>query len=84
MSRYAVVPTAGCYGSGSRVASLAVVADLGRAVSMARRSTAEFRRAMRPHGGSSGGYRVIATDVRDRRSVSWLGWELDLHPTVAS
>lgn len=82
MSRYAIVPTAGCYSSGARVHALAVVGDLERARARARSATREYRAAMRPHGGSSGGYRVVATEATTRRDAVWLGWELDLEPTV--
>jgi len=62
---YAVVPTAGMYGSGDRVRISYRTNDYGRAVAYARRSTTAYQDMMRCHGGTSGGYRVIPWDSSD-------------------
>ena len=84
--RYAIVISRGRYGSGSRIAPATVLGDRERAVSRAARMGREFRRVMRAYGGTSGGFRVVEVDasVRSRCEVSWLGWELDLHPSVGA
>lgn len=86
MSRYAIVPTAGCHGSGEKVRPLAVLADRFDAHYKARQKTRQFQDGMRPHGGSSGGYRVIVVDqsVKTRDDVEWFGHELDRIPSDPS
>lgn len=72
MSRaYAVVPTSGRYGSGSIVRPVSRHRTLASATRAADRATRSYCAAMRPHGGSSGGYRVVAW------RPEWLGWALD-------
>ena len=73
---YAVVPSHGCYGSGSKVRPLSTHSTLARAERKAERATSEYRAAMRRYGGSSGGYRVVEA------RASWLGWELDRMPSL--
>lgn len=77
--RYAVVQSPGCHGSGERVRPISMHVDLAKALAAAKKATREYQRAMRPHGGSSGYYRVI--EAPDR---VWLGWELDLYPTITA
>jgi len=80
MTRYAVVPAPGCYGSGDLVSAITTCADLDRALQIAQRETTKYRVAMAPHGGSSGGYRVVETDATTRSETCWGGWELDSLP----
>jgi hypothetical protein len=56
---YAVVPSQGRYGSGDTVYTLYRTDDLDKARRRAAKATREFQDAMRPHGGTSGGYRVV-------------------------
>lgn len=77
---YAIVPSPGCYGSGSTVRPLAILSDLPRALKRAQTATRAYRRGM--PGYTSGGYRVVECAGTDRRSVSWLGWELDRQPSL--
>lgn len=60
--KYAVVPSQGTYGSDSKVYATYRSDDLDRAKAKAAKLTRDYQRDMRPHGGSSGGYRVIAWD----------------------
>lgn len=87
MSRYAVVPSQGCYGSGEWVYAASLHADLRTAVARAAAATRSYRAAMARYGGSSGGYRVVETEARTRRDAVWLGHDLDrvagCHPAVA-
>lgn len=76
--QYAIVPAPGMYGSQSKVRPVARSNSLERAQSRAAKATREFRAAMRKHGGSSGGYRVIEHNGDDW----WFGYELDRMPTA--
>lgn len=69
---YAVVPSHGCYGSGSKVRPLCRATTLEAAKKKAAKATREYRAAMAKHGGSSGGYRVIKSN-----DAWWYGHELD-------
>jgi hypothetical protein len=82
VTRYAIVPTHGRYGSGERVHALSVHGALVKAEGRARRATRQFQAAMRAHGGTSAGYRVVETDATTRRDAVWLGHELDRTPSV--
>ena len=62
---FAVVPTQGRYDSGDAVRIADTTSDLGTARAIASRLTAEYQRMMKPHGGSNGGYRVIAWGTID-------------------
>ena len=77
--RYAVVPTQGMYGSGDVVRIAGSSDSLQTAQSIARKRTQAFQDNMRPYGGTSGGYRVIAWD-REDRTID--GCFLDRKPTV--
>lgn len=81
--RYAIVPGPGMYGSGSRVRALRVCGDLDTAARLATQWTRGLREIMSHYGGTSGRYRVIETDARDRRDACWLGHDLDRIPEVA-
>ena len=78
MSRFAVVPSAGCYSQSSRVRAISTHATLLNARRAAARATREYRAAMRSVGGSSGYYRVVATDAATTRDAVWqFGHDLD-------
>lgn len=62
---FAIVPTQGMYGSGDAVRVAETAGDLTAARAIASRLTADYQRMMRPHGGSNGGYRVIAWGTMD-------------------
>ena len=72
--KYAVVPTAGRYSSGDSVRVARTSDNLATARKIAKKLTAEYQDGMRPYGGSSGGYRVIAWG-QDDRTIS--GYSLD-------
>lgn len=72
---YAVVPSPGCYGSGSRVRPVRVLSTFERARRYAEAATADYRNGMPGH--TSGGYRVVEAGPE-----SWFGWELDQEPTL--
>lgn len=57
--RYAVIPSHGCYGSGSKVHPVSRHRTIEAAEKKAAKATREYQDAMRRHGGSSGGYRVV-------------------------
>ena len=57
---FAVVPTQGRYDSGDIVRIAETASDLSTAHVIASRLTKEYQSMMKPHGGSNGGYRVIA------------------------
>ncbi len=80
--RYAIVPAHGCYSSESKVRPLRVVGDREKAIKAAEKASREYREALRPYGGTSGGYRVVLTDAHSRRSAVWRGWELDREPSI--
>ena len=82
MSRYAVVPSQGCYGSGERVSAEQVCDTRSAAIAIAARLTARYRARMRRHGCSSGGYRVVETEASSAADTSWLGHALDRTPSV--
>lgn len=70
---FAIVPTQGRYSSGDNVRVARLSNDLDSARKIARKLSGEYQRGMRPYGGSSGGYRVIAWDQSDRTiSGYWL------------
>ena len=71
---YAVVPTQGMYQSGDSVRVARTSGNLETARKIARKLSDEYQRGMRPYGGSSGGYRVIAWGTTDR-TIS--GYSLD-------
>lgn len=79
---YAVVPSHGRYGSGDRVTALSVHGERAEAIRRAARATRQFQDAMRRHGGTSGGYRVVETDYSTIDDASWLGHELDRKPSA--
>jgi len=80
--KYAIVPQ-GCYGSGDIINPRRVCKLLATALKNAKKLTGAYQKAMRPHGGSSGGYRVIEVeDNETRRNTSWFGHELDRIPSV--
>jgi hypothetical protein len=68
---FAIVPTQGMYGSGDIVRVARLSNDLDAARKIAKKLTAEYRQAMRPHGGSSGGYRVIVWGAADRTASGY-------------
>jgi len=74
---YAVVPTQGTYGSGDNVRVARVCRSLQAARESAKRMTVSYQSYMSKHGGSSGGYRVIAWD-QTGRTIS--GYWLDRTP----
>lgn len=74
---FAVVPTQGRYSSGDIVRIAETASDLSTARAIASRLTKEYQSMMKPHGGSSGGYRVIAWGSADR-TIS--GYSLDRTP----
>lgn len=78
---YAVVPTQGRYGSGEVVSPFAsdISGNLAKLRREAKRATREYQRAMAPHGGSGGGYRVV-----EYFGDSWYGHDLDRTPDVQS
>jgi hypothetical protein len=82
VSRYAVVPSQGCYGSGDRVSAEQVCDTRAAALTLAARLTVRYRARMRRHGGSSGGYRVVETEAGSAAETSWLGHALDRTPSV--
>ena len=70
---FAIVPTQGRYSSGDNVRVARLSNDLDSARKIARKLSGEYQRGMRPYGGSSGGYRVIAWGSTDRTiSGYWL------------
>ena len=71
---YAVVPTQGMYQAGDTVRIARTSGSLEAARKIARKLSDEYQRGMRPYGGSSGGYRVIAWGTTDR-TIS--GYSLD-------
>lgn len=79
MARYAVVESAGMHGPSERVRADYTTDSLERARRRAAAWTRGYRRAMAPHGGCSGYYRVIESGG----SQSWLGRDLDSIPSVA-
>jgi hypothetical protein len=85
MRKYAIVPSRGCYGSGSRVTALALRADRAVAIRLAKTATLEYRASMRSVGGSSGGYRVVVAPegAQNRLDCVWrYGHELDGLPSI--
>lgn len=76
---YAVVPSHGCYGSGSRVQTQYRTNDLAKAKAKAAKLTREYREAMVRYGGSSGGSRVVEWDSSD---TTILGCDLDRYPSL--
>ena len=81
MFKYAIVPTPGRYSSGATVRPIFRCKTLSEAQRKAAKMTRAFQKAMRPHGGTSGGYRVVGLCEQDQ---SWLGHDLDREPTVGS
>ena len=74
---YAVVPTQGMYGSNDIVRVARISNSLQDARKSAKTFTVSYQSYMSKHGGSSGGYRVIAWD-RTGRTIS--GYSLDQTP----
>ena len=62
MSKYAVIPSRGCYGSSSTVRSVYGSTNRERVIERAIKLTRAHKQAMAKHGGTSGGYRVVETD----------------------
>lgn len=75
---YAVIASAGRHGSGDLVLPCYTTADLGRARARAAKMTREHQAAMRPYGGTSGGYVV----VEGSRASRWRGHEADRLPRL--
>jgi hypothetical protein len=65
------------YGSGNNVRVARISNSLQTARKVAKTLTASYQAGMRPYGGSSGGYRVIAWD-QTGRTIS--GYWLDRTP----
>ena len=76
-TKFAVVPTQGMYGSGDNVRVARILGSLQAARESAKRMTVSYQSYMSKHGGSSGGYRVIAWD-QTGRTIS--GYWLDRTP----
>ena len=76
-TKFAVVPTQGMYGSGDNVRVARILNSLQAARASAKRMTVSYQSYMSKHGGSSGGYRVIAWD-QTGRTIS--GYWLDRTP----
>ena len=57
---FAVVPTQGRYDSGDAVRIAETADNLNSARAIASKLTTDYQKMMKPHGGSNGGYRVIA------------------------
>ena len=74
---FAIVPTQGRYSSGNSVRVTQLSNDLDAARKIAKLFSASYQSGMRPYGGSSGGYRVIAWGSSDR-TIS--GYSLDRTP----
>ena len=74
---FAIVPTQGRYSSGDNVRVAQLSNDLDAARKTAKRLSSSYQSGMRPYGGSSGGYRVIAWGSADR-TIS--GYSLDRTP----
>lgn len=79
---YAIVPSRGRYGSGSKERPARVCRSLTLALRLASRWTRAHQAAMRPHGGTSGGWRVVEVAVPRRDMVWWYGHDLDRVPSV--
>jgi hypothetical protein len=77
--KYAVVPTAGMYDSGTTVHVAYRTDDKAKAQAKAAKLGREYRRGMAPFGGSSGGYRVIVWG-QDATTID--GYSLDRTPTA--
>jgi len=76
-TKFAVVPTQGTYGSGDNVRVARISNSLQAARKAAKALTASYQSGMKPYGGSSGGYRVIAWH-QTGRTIS--GYSLDRTP----
>ena len=76
---YAVIPGPGMHGSGDRVRAVYRTDDLARAHRKAEQATSNYRAMMAPHGGSSGGYRVVEWRGAHK---SCMGVDADRMPTV--
>jgi hypothetical protein len=76
-TKFAVVPTQGMYGSGDNVRVARILGSLQAARKSAKRMTVSYQSGMKPYGGSSGGYRVIAWH-QTGRTIS--GYSLDRTP----
>ena len=73
---YAIVPSPGRYGSGEQVRPVRRGDDLAALQTAAERMTRTHQQAMRKHGGTSGGYRVVTWGSYP----SVTGWVLDRSP----
>ena len=82
--RYAVVRSHGCYSEGETVYAARVCGSLRLAEKYAAYRTRQYQADMRPHGGSSGGYRVVEVTARSRAGLVWRGWELDATPDAGA
>lgn len=81
--KYAIVQSQGRHYQGDRIHPERICQDYTTASKLAWGWTKNYQRAMKPHGGCSGGYRVI--DVDDSATIKntvWFGYELDLIPTA--
>ncbi len=77
--KYAVICSQGMYGSGDTVRVAFRTNDLEKARKRAEKLTREYQDGMRPYGGSSGGYRVIAWDSAD---TTLSGYSADRTPSL--
>ncbi|MGB0973008.1 MAG: hypothetical protein ACPGVG_18940 [Mycobacterium sp.] len=81
---YAIVPTAGTYGSMEYVRPVETHDVLGVAISRAKKLTVEYRREMAKFAsGQTSGYRVVLNDECDEDG-EWIGSRLDHIPSVES
>jgi hypothetical protein len=82
--KYAIVLSQGMYYQGDRIRPERICQDFATASKLAWGWTKSYQRAMAPHGGSSGGYRVIEVDDSATvKNTVWFGHEIDLIPTAA-
>lgn len=77
---YAIIPSCGCYDSGSIVRAVKCGDDLAKLQRAAKKMTADYRREMSRYGHTSGGYRVIRWGAE--RSYTLLGHEADRQESV--
>ncbi len=82
MTYYAVVPTSGRYSAGEHVRAVHVARSVDTARRIAARYTRQHRAALAAHGGTSGGYRIVATTAPTRRTAVWRGHDLDRLPSL--
>jgi len=78
--RFAIIPSCGCYGSGSIVRAVKVGDDLAKMQRASDKLTADYRREMSRYGYTSGGYRVVRWNAE--RSYTLMGHEADRYDTM--